>query len=325
MGKEPIDIITADFDRDGVQDVAVANRLSHDVSIVMELDTASPKLTRLKVCSGPQALAAADFNDDAALDLAVACFIDTQIHPSSVVQIFIQDGKGNFTAPPAQQLTAVDGEIGDGPISLAADDFDNDGDPDLAVANSEVTSNSIAVLKGTGHTQPPFLAGLMTILDLDNAPWALDNSDINRDGDPDLAIVLRYSHNMRIFLGTGAGGFVEKPRLATCMQPVSVAVGDFNADAKSDLVTACFTSADLYIYQGRGDGTFNFITAINPPITPPEGQTAPPSFNITDVIAGKIFLGTAGDQCDDIAYLVAPNAPVPPAPGILFVQSIVCR
>ena len=333
-GQEPIDIITADFDRDGVQDVAVANRLSGTVFIATNLHTTSPKITYLyvsktrpskpeRICDGPQALAAADFNDDDAPDLAVACFTDTRIHASSIVQIFIQDGNGKFGGPPAQELTAVDWEIGDGPISLAADDFDNDGNPDLAVANSESTSNSIAILKGTGHTQPPFLAGIITTLLLDNAPWALDHSDINRDGNPDLAVVARYSNSMRIFLGTGAGGFVEKPRLPTCSQPVSVAVGDFNADAKSDLAVACFESANVYVYQGKGDGTFNFITSI----TLPQGQGGSPSLsaNITDVVVGKLLLGPGGDQCDDIAFLVAPNTPVPPAPGTLVVQSIECK
>jgi len=320
LGKGPVAITKADFNRDGSDDLAIANQLDDKVSVVTNLDTTSPTSTTLNVCDGPQAVVTADFNDDDAPDLAVACFDPTNLRTSSAVQIFIN---GSLTLKQTLSFTA--GEIGLGPISLATADFDNDACPDLAVANSE--SNSVVILKGTCQVgapgKMPFLAGIFTPIEFDNAPWSLKSADFNRDGDPDLAVVMRYSDNVRIFLGTGAGGFIEKPRVPTCSQPVSVAVGDFNADAIADLAVACFESANVNLYRGRGDGEFDFVTTVPNPITV--------SANVTDVVAGKILSGPEDptpigkDRCDDIAFLVAPNTPVPPNNGTVVVQPLRCR
>jgi hypothetical protein len=259
-----------------------------------------------------------DFNVDNISDLALACFDPINLRTSSVVHIYIGP---LLDKPPSphQILTFTSGQIGLGPISLVAADFDNDGCPDLAVANSE--SNSVVILKGTCQVgppgRPPLVLGVFTPLEFDNAPWSLKTADFNGDGNPDLAVVMRYSNNVRIFLGTGAGSFIEKPRVSTCAQPVSVAVGDFNDDARKDLAVACFESANVNLYLGQGDGQFAFITTISIP-------NAGVSANVTDVVAGKILIGPGGDECDDIAFLVAPNAPVPPAAGTLVVQSIQC-
>jgi hypothetical protein len=39
--------------------------------------------------------------------------------------------------------------------------------------------------------------------------------------------------------------------------PTSVAIGDFNHDARPDIVTANFSSSDVSVLYGRGDGTFS--------------------------------------------------------------------
>jgi len=292
----------------------------------------------LQVPDGPQAVATGDFNNDNCPDLAVASFVSTNLGPSSTVSIFIQEQPCNraFPSSPQQTLTWKDGEIERGPISLVAADFDNDGRVDLAVANSE--SNSVAILKGTGEVgapgKPPFLPGLLTPIQLDNAPWSLEIGRFNKDGYPDLAVVMRHSNNARIFLGTGAGGFVEKPRIPACSQPVSVAGGDFDDDGLEDLAVACFESANVKLYRGRGDGNFDFIVTVDAirALTPPGGQPPVSGVNVTDVVVGQILSGqepnpsnpVGKDDCDDIAFLVAPNTPVPPPAGIVVTQPVIC-
>jgi hypothetical protein len=268
----------------------------------------------------------ADFNRDSWPDLVVASFNPIELGPTSTVSVFIANGAGGGLPAVAAQLNFNVGStrrqigVGEGPISLATADFNNDGNPDFAVANSE--SNSVSIALGP----PPFqFAPSTTIPEFDNAPWSLQVADFNSDGDDDLAVVLRYSNNVRIFLGTGAGGFIEMPRVATCSQPVSVAVGDFNDDSRPDLAVACRESANVNLYQGRGDGNFDFTVTIDAASAAGVGRG---TVNVTDVVAGRILSGPAttpgADECDDIAFLVAPNTPVPPGPGTVVVQPVIC-
>lgn len=336
VGNRPIAIAQADFNKDGCTDLAVANNLSHTVSIVTTRECTPVNVTMavaqtLQVPDGPQAVATADFNNDNCPDLAVASFVSTNLGPSSIVSIFIQEPRpycsGVLPSGPQQTLTWRDGEIEKGPISLAAADFDNDGRVDLAVAHSE--SNSVAILKGTGQvgapSKPPFLAGIFTPIQFDNAPWSLEVGYSNGDGNPDLAAVMRYSNNIRIFLGTGAGGFVERPRIPTCSQPIGVANGDFDDDGLEDLAVACFESANVNLYRGQGNGQFDFVVTI------PAPASTPGAVNVTDVVVGQILSGqedpakpVGKDECDDIAFLVASNTPMPPTAGTVTVQPVIC-
>ena len=63
-------------------------------------------------------------------------------------------------------------------------------------------------------------------------------------------------NNVSILLGNGDGTFTAVVNYAVAMNPVSVAVGDFNSDGKSDLAVANFNSDRVSILLGNGDGTF---------------------------------------------------------------------
>ena len=67
---------------------------------------------------------------------------------------------------------------------------------------------------------------------------------------------------------TGDGTFAAKQSFATGGGPISVAVGDFNGDGKSDLVSADFSSDTASVLLGNGNGTFgpkqSFATGDSP-------------------------------------------------------------
>jgi len=73
--------------------------------------------------TGHPVIAAADFNGDGKLDLAVA------YSGSNAVSILLGTGTGTF-------LPQVNYAVQKTPLSLAVGDFNGDGKPDLAVANS---------------------------------------------------------------------------------------------------------------------------------------------------------------------------------------------
>ena len=73
--------------------------------------------------------------------------------------------------------------VGTQPLSVAVGDFNGDGKPDLALANS--VDNNVTVLLGNGSggfTTP----GATFAVGLD--PWSVAVGDFNGDGKPDLAV-----------------------------------------------------------------------------------------------------------------------------------------
>ncbi len=94
-------------------------------------------------------------------------------------------------------------------------------------------------------------------------PQALAAGDFNNDSFLDLAVANLSSSDVSILLGNGDGTFQPAlvPAPATGSGPLSLAVGDFDADGMLDIATA--SSADVSVLQGNGDGTFEGPTNID--------------------------------------------------------------
>ena len=63
-----------------------------------------------------------------------------------------------------------------------------------------------------------------------------------------------------MLLGNGAGGFGAKTDFAVGTNPRSVAVGDFNGDARPDLAVANVSSDTVSVLLGNGAGGFGAKT-----------------------------------------------------------------
>ncbi|MBI4325036.1 MAG: VCBS repeat-containing protein, partial [Chloroflexi bacterium] len=73
VGTSPSSVAVGDFNGDGKLDLAVANRISDNVSILLGTGTGSfSAATSFAVGSGPTSVAVGDFNGDGKPDLAVA-------------------------------------------------------------------------------------------------------------------------------------------------------------------------------------------------------------------------------------------------------------
>ncbi|MFN0107260.1 MAG: FG-GAP-like repeat-containing protein, partial [Blastocatellia bacterium] len=190
VGDGPGSLAIADFNHDGKPDLAVANGLSNNVTIMLGNGNGSfMHAMGSPISTGHFAsyfLTVGDFNLDSKPDLAVANY------GSNNVTILLGNGIGGFTQPIGSTISA--GEL---PISLAVGDFNLDSKPDIAVANQ--LPSSVTILLGNG-------AGLFTsansLISAGSYPRRLLVNDLNLDNKPDIVIVNEVSSNLTIQLNS---------------------------------------------------------------------------------------------------------------------------
>ncbi len=105
---------------------------------------------------------------------------------------------GSLHAQGVSFIARRDFPAGTQPAAVAVGDFNGDGVPDLAVANS---ANSVSVLLGNGDGN--FQAPL--IFPVGIGPQSVVVGDFNGDGFQDLAVANEVSNNVLVLLGNGDG------------------------------------------------------------------------------------------------------------------------
>jgi hypothetical protein len=256
VGKIPYGIAVADFNKDGIPDVAVTNIGTRENQI--------PRLGTLTVFLGngdgtlrnageypaglePTMPAVGDFNNDGINDLAVGSWADDN------VSIFL--GKGDGTFGDARKFKASFQTA-----CVAVGHFSSSGNVDIAVANNRQSEVEILLGEGDGTfrearpfpTKPDAEASHVGLW---WGPYDILVSDFNEDGHDDLAITNFSDSNVGILLGKGDGSFELPKTFTTDDNPFTLALGDFNGDGKADLVTAN-NSGTVSVLLGNGDGTF---------------------------------------------------------------------
>jgi len=145
----PVVIVPGDFDGDGDTDFASANTGGDDLTVFFQvapgvLSGAPTVVGGFPFPDSPRALVACDADGDGSLDL-VSANID-YLSPHDVghnLTVFLQTSPGAFTDSP---IVLGDFLTTQTPLSIAAADFDGDGDIDLASANN--TSRNLTVFWG---------------------------------------------------------------------------------------------------------------------------------------------------------------------------------
>jgi hypothetical protein len=139
----PSSVAADDFNGDGKLDLAVTEVLQDSVRILLG-DGEGGLLPGQESSTGvdPVAIAAADFDLDGDVDLAVAN--SNRQLPVGSVTVLLNDGSGGFPDADTRSVTA-----GSNPFSVTTADFDGDGVPDLAVANTN--SDHVSIHRGDGN------------------------------------------------------------------------------------------------------------------------------------------------------------------------------
>ncbi|MGD0167925.1 MAG: VCBS repeat-containing protein, partial [Gaiellaceae bacterium] len=246
LGGGPITLTAADFNGDGLDDLAIAIQGTGSVSILLGNGRGGfvrAAHSPISVGNGPLSLTAGNFNGDRHPDLAVTSLA------SNSVSILLGRGNGEFKPAPHSPI-----KVGRGPDSIVASDFNADGNLDLAVANSD--SNSVDVLLGDGSGS--FRRADRASFRVGAAPWSIAVGDFNGDGHHDLAVANHDSSNVSVLYGNGRGGFEAAPGspFAVGASPGRIAAGDFNSDGRDDLATTNTISNSVSVLLNDGKGGF---------------------------------------------------------------------
>ncbi len=186
----------------------------------------------------PRAAAIADVNGDGRLDVAAA---------STTARVLLGSGAAGHFSAAASFATATDGAL-----DIAIGDYDGDGKPDLATTT--VQADSVSVLlntTSTGATSPSF----STHVDIATAPspFHLAIADFNADGKPDIAAVTfpypATTGAITILTNHSTVGSPSFSRTDVASDAGNwIAAGDFNGDAKPDLVMISGTRSALLVF-----------------------------------------------------------------------------
>jgi FG-GAP-like repeat len=184
----------------------------------------------------PSSIATADLNDDGKPDLVTA-------NHNASVSVLLNDGSGTFR--PHVDYTTVEATF-----MVVIADVNGDHKPDLVVCSDFRPNVSVLLGNGDGTFRPHVDVSVGTSAE------ALAVSDFNGDHQPDIAVTNLDAGAINIMAGNGDGTFrspVSIPVGGTGAAPVGMAVGDFDGDGNSDLVTGGGT---VNVLLGKGDGTF---------------------------------------------------------------------
>lgn len=163
-----------------------------------------------------------DFTGEGNLDVVAASGSD----------VLLAAGGGNGLFGPASDFAA-----GAAISALVVDDFNGDGDPDVAVST---TSGLVTVFLGDGSGG----FGLAVPYPTGAGPVALAAADLDGDGEVDLATVDNADETVSVLVGDGNGGFAAPITYTVGANPVAFAIADYNSDSQLDIVVANFDDDD---------------------------------------------------------------------------------
>ena len=155
-------------------------------------------------------------------------------------------------------LSATRYSTGGPPTSVAVADVNNDGNPDIVLAecpypNCTAGPGTVSVFLGNGdgtfEDAVSYESGGLN-------PTAVAVADVNGDGKPDILVTHEDSPSMGVLLGNGDGTFQMEDNLPP-VGAEALMVADVNRDGKPDLVV--MPGALGYcvgVLLGNGDGTF---------------------------------------------------------------------
>jgi hypothetical protein len=267
---DAVNLHMADFDGDGKPDYVNGNYGSgsgttvsvfRNTSVSGTIDASSlASKVDLAANMGTVAVNYVDIDGDGKFDVVAA---NQGNHTLSVFRNISTSG----TLATSSFATKVDFSTGLTPNDIAIADFDNDGKPDIVVANN--ASNTISIFKNTSVTGIIDTNSLAAKVDLitGSNPWSVAVGDFDLDGKTDIVSSNSGGNSISVFKNLSSTGTIDgtsfsaKVDFTTGSSPRFVAVGDVDGDGKLDIATANNYSGTASVFKNTStQGVINTNT-----------------------------------------------------------------
>jgi hypothetical protein len=299
MGSDdyPIGVAAGDIDGDGKPEIVVSNYYTQNISIF--LNTSTPgnisMAPAINYPSGNYAVGAsiADLNGDGKPEVILAC------QGSNLLSVYTNSstiGHISFS-----NETSLNAPAGGSPFKVVVADFDGDGKPDLAAANSNI--GTVSVYKNTTPTGGIISFAPNVDFTTGNFPEGIAAGDLDGDGLPDLAVANNTDNTLSLLRNTSSPGTISFAAQITVPSGNSVydlVISDFDGDGKPDLAVDDQYGSTVSIHKNTSSpGTIS----VSPNVDYPTGSI-PYSITAADFDGdGKPDLATANDADNTITIL----------------------
>jgi uncharacterized repeat protein (TIGR01451 family) len=254
---ESTDIFSADFNSDGIPDLATVDispaQISTFTTYIGKADGTTERNTKPSPIGPLTAVIAGDFNRDAKIDIAIA--------GSGKIAIYNGNGSGSFSF-----LNSFDAATGYFFTKIFVEDFNRDGKLDL------MTGAGDGIYLYNGNGDGTFTAGADYKVG-GRYSYSYAVGDLNGDGATDVVVGQEEDFNLPRLIyyfgsidGTFSRGGTVSLGIAT---PLNLKIADFNGDGRADVVTDGFggSSLQVFLWNSLTNGFRTSIKVFTEPFT----------------------------------------------------------